>query len=144
MIVDNRPVQCLIDSGSEASIFPSKYVRQESIQRTNNSLRAANGSNIPVLGEAVVPIRVGGFRSDIKAISSDHIPEPMIGYDWLRDVGAVLDFGGNRLMLNGRWYILQSKVFTGWVRRIVVQADTQVPNFCECNVEAKMEFSKLA
>jgi predicted aspartyl protease len=101
MIVDNRPVQCLIDSGSEASILPSKYVRQESIQRTNNSLRAANGSNIPVLGEAVVPIRVGGFRSDIKAIISDHIPEPMIGNDWLRDVGAVLDFGGNHLMLNG-------------------------------------------
>ena len=84
-----------------------------------------------------------GHASTIKAIVSDHVPEPMIGYDWLRDVGAIFDFGSNSLSLNGKSFKLRSKPFTGWVRRVVVERDTHIPSHCEYNVSARVEFSKL-
>ena len=68
----------------------------------------------------------------------------MLGFDWLRDVDAHLSFGKPMLTIRGRQYKLQSKPFTGWVRRVVVQSDVSVPNRCEYDIEAKVEFSKLA
>ena len=145
LFVDGEPVQCLIDSGSEASIFPLRCVREEWLRNTRNSLRAANGGGIPVAGEADVPVVLpGGFRSTIKAIVSDHVPEPMLGFDWLRDVDAHLSFGKPALTIQGRRYRLQAKPFSGWVRRVVVQSDVNVPNRCEYDIDAKVEFSKLA
>ena len=114
------------------------------MQQTSNLLRAANGSAIPVLGEAIVPVTIAGAKYRVRAVISDHIPEPMVGYDFLSEIGAVLDFGKNCLMLDGHSLSLTSKPFTEWIRRVVVQQDIRLPNRHECNVSTKVEFSKLA
>jgi len=67
----------------------------------------------------------------------------MFGYDWFRDNGAVLDFANQKLIVHGRYHDLQPKPFSGWVRRIVVERDTQIPNRCECDVKTKVELSEL-
>ena len=142
--VDGRTVQCLIDSGAETSIFPTICIRDEWLRKTTNTLRAANGSEIPVRGEASVPVTIAGLKGIVKAIVSDHVPEPMLGYDWLAETGAILDFKKLCIVLEGQSFPLRSKLFSGWIRRIVVQVDTQIPDRCECNMKGKVEFSKLA
>ena len=91
----------------------------------------------------MVPISFPGFNGKVKAMVTEHVPEPMFGYDWFRDNGAVLDFANQKLMVNGHYHDLQPKPFSGWVRRIVVERDTQIPNRCECDVKTKVELSEL-
>ena len=47
------------------------------------------------------------------------------------------------MIINGQSYKLHSKPAAGWIRRVVVQMDTQVPNFREGNVLTKVEYSRL-
>mgnify|MGYP003389980841 FL=1 len=138
------PVQCLIDSGAETSIFPASYVDPRLVRKTKNSLRAANGTVIPVVGEAEIPVEIAGVRSKVRVIVSDHVPEPMIGHDWLEKEGAMVDFGGRWLVLHGTRCKLQAKPFSGWIRRVVVATDVQVPRRCEYNLSTKVEYSRLA
>ncbi len=77
--IEGRPVQCLIDTGSDTSIFPLKEIRPEWLRKTHHTLRAANGALIPVKGEADVPISLPGLRSTVKAIITEHVSEPMVG-----------------------------------------------------------------
>ena len=142
--IEGKPIQCLVDSGAETSIFPLDCIEPEWLRPTTNTLKAANGSEIPVNGEALVPITLPGFKCNVKAIISEHVPEPMLGYDWLRDVGALVDFGRRCLIVNNRRYRLYSRSFTGWIRRIVVQHDVQIPDRCEYDVSTKVEFSRFA
>ena len=51
--IDGRLVQCLVDTGSETSVFPFKVIRPEWLRPTRHTLRAANGTMIPVKGEAI-------------------------------------------------------------------------------------------
>ena len=74
-------------------------------------------------GEADVPISLPGLRSVVKAIITEHVAEPMIGYDWMRGVGALLDCRTQRLILNRRGYKLHSRPGNGWARRVTVQGE---------------------
>jgi len=70
-----------IDTGSATSIFPSEVIQPEWLQETRHILRAANRTMIPVEGEEDVPISLPGFRSTVKAIISDRVAEPVLGYN---------------------------------------------------------------
>ena len=131
-------VQCLVDSGADTSIFPASYVNPSLVRRTRNTLRAANGTLIAAIGEAEIPVEISGVKSKIRVIVSDHVPEPMIGLDWLEKEEVMVDFGGKWLVLHGKRCKLLSKPFSGWVRRVVVEADVQIPQRCEYNLSTKV------
>ena len=140
--VDGRSVQCLVDTGSETSVFPFKVIRPEWLRPTRHTLRAANGTMIPVKGEADIPISLPGLRSTVKAVISEYISEPMLGYDWMRDVGALLDCARQRLILDGHEHRLRSRPAGNWVRRVVVQEDICIPDHCEYDVSTRVELRR--
>ena len=66
----------------------------------------------------------------------------MIGFDWMRDVGALLDCGRQKVILDDREYKLRSRPAVGWVRRVVVQQDICIPDRCEYDVSTKVELRR--
>ena len=54
---------CLLDTGSEISIFPERVVDPSLIKDTNKALKAANGTEIPILGQATLSFKVGKYIS---------------------------------------------------------------------------------
>ena len=58
-------VDCLLDSGSEVSIFPRDLVPPRCIRATGSTLIAANGVSIPILGEAFLPLSIRRFSTTI-------------------------------------------------------------------------------
>ena len=62
------------------------------IVRTSQTLKAANGTVIPVLGEASVKLKIGLFETSIHGLVSEHIIEVMLGIDWLTSNRIVWEF----------------------------------------------------
>ena len=62
VMIDGRATQCLLDSGSEISVFPSKFIPPGGMKETCRRFRAANGTEIPVRGEVEVPVEIAGFK----------------------------------------------------------------------------------
>ena len=91
---------CLIDSGAEVSIFPVRCVQKEWLQETDEWVQDVNRNEVSVVGKVVVPVQMPGFEGTVRAVVSDSVCEPILGFDWLRDSGGVLDLGDNRLRLN--------------------------------------------
>jgi hypothetical protein len=92
-IVNGLKTDCLLDTGSEISLLPASMVSPGQLRNTLQTLSAANGTSIPVLGEAIVPIKLGNFSTTVKGLVSAHIVEVMLGIDWLTASAAVWDFG---------------------------------------------------
>ena len=73
----------LLDSGSEVSVVPRHLVENCQLEPTTQTLKAANGSPIPVLGEVTVLFSTPKFKSEVTALVTDHVAEPMLGANWL-------------------------------------------------------------
>lgn len=104
--IDGRAQDCLLDTGSEVSLLPASLVRSELLRPTTQTLKAANGTEIGVLGEATLPFKTQFFSSTITGLVSDHVAEIMLGVDWLTQNNAVWDFQGAQVRLGGRDHLL--------------------------------------
>ena len=65
-----KDYDCLLDTGSEVSLLPAVLVDKSYITRTSQTLKAANGTTIPILGEVAMPIRVGQFETTVNGLVS--------------------------------------------------------------------------
>lgn len=52
----------LLDTGSEVCLLPEYVVHSNCIRKTRRSLKAANGTRIPILGEVTLPLSIGQCR----------------------------------------------------------------------------------
>ena len=134
---------CLLDSGAEASIMPGKVAVGLQLRSTSKKLKAANGTEIKVKGEATFPLIIGNYRTTIQAIVSDHVAEPMLGFDWMLEQKVGMDFGNGKIRIGGRNFPMIAKRATGYCRRVVLQADVVIPDFHEQNVAARVEYSRI-
>ena len=101
-----KDYDCLLDTGSEVSLLPAVLVDKSYITRTSQTLKAANGTTIPILGDVAMPIRVGQFETTVNGLVSEHVSEVMLGIDWLTTNGAVWDFDKSQICIGGRSYRL--------------------------------------
>jgi len=125
----------LLDTGSEASLLPASIVDPASIIRTTQTLKAANGTIIPVLGKVTMKMKIGEIETRVSGLVSEHIIEVMLGIDWLTTNGVVWDFDGSRISVGGRICRLYARSGDSkWCRRVALQADTVVPPRSEMNV----------
>ena len=111
-VVGTTECDCLLDTGSEASLLPAAMVDPSVIVRTSQTLKAANGTIIPILGEASVKMKIGLFETTISGLVSEHISEVMLGIDWLTSNGVIWEFE------RSRWKIL-TPVCEIWRYRVV-------------------------
>ena len=88
--VGGRQFDCLLDTGSEATILPASAVNRELIRPTSHLLTAANGADVPLLGEITLPLQIGKYRTTIKGSYQAY----QRSYDWSRlDDGKSSDLG---------------------------------------------------
>ena len=81
-------VPCLMDNGCEITMVPRRLVQRHGIPVTPTEQRiyAANGSEIELSGEAMIPFVLNDRRMDTFAVVSPDVEEVMIGSDWLEAV----------------------------------------------------------
>jgi len=109
------------------------------VKRTGQTLKAANGTPIPITGQVKLRLSLGGFSTCIEALVSPHVIEPMLGIDFLVKNQVVWDFAQSTITINGISHVLRSRVNKlRWCRRVVVQEDTIVPARSETVLSNKM------
>jgi hypothetical protein len=112
------------------------------VTRTSHTLRAANGTTIPVLGGATVPLHVGHSSTMVTGLMSDHIAEVMLGIDWLEENRVIWDFHNEAIWMSGEDLKLQSaKKEQRWCRRTILQKQVTVPPRSRMDLPAKVIFN---
>ena len=115
----------------------------------NHTLRAANGTEIKILGEATLPIVIinhGMTRltSTVNGRVSDHVSEGLLGIDWLIESNALWNLQDSSVSLGGYKHKLNARPRGhSCCRRIVVQADTEVPPRSQQNLGCTVVFHSI-
>jgi len=143
-VLNNKVCDCLLDTGSDVCLLPESLVDLSCIQKTNRTLKAANGTPISTLGETTMILRVGDIDTKITGLVSNHVIEPMIGIDWLTANAVVWDFMQSSIRIGGQSFLLHSRADKkSWCRRVILQENVVVPARSEINVPTQVVFQKL-
>jgi len=76
---------CLLDTGSEVSVIPARYVPTNVIPPAVRSLNAANGSSIPVTGETNLLLDLRDQTLRVPCLVSEHVDEILLGLTFLEE-----------------------------------------------------------
>jgi len=127
--IGGQACSCLLDTGSEVSILPARFITTEIINpNTTQTLTAANGSEIELLGEARVNIELEpGFVVSTLFLVSEYVDEAMLGLDWLTEMQADWQFARRTVTIYGRVYKLLASRPTWKIRRVVLQEAAIIP-----------------
>jgi len=142
--IGHRVYDCLLDTGSEVCLFPKHIVDSTMVRKTKRTLKAANGTAIPILGEVDLPVNIGQYATRITGLVSEHVSEPMLGIDFLVENKAVWDFDKSIIWIANKSYLLRSRPDKRrWCRRVVLQEDVVIPARSEAIVPTKVQFRRL-
>jgi len=130
---------CVLDTGSEATIIPALIVERRNIVKMSHVLTAANGTSSPVLGEITVPIRKGNYETVMTDLVTEHVFEVMLEIDWLTENQAMWEFVHSQICIGNQCY--QLRVQTGnrqWCRRVMLQEDVVIPARSEMDLPTRI------
>ena len=65
LCVNGRNCECLLDTGSDITLIPTKYVQNIEVKDTSHALKAANGTEIAVTGEVCLSFALGKYEEVI-------------------------------------------------------------------------------
>ena len=82
-------------------MLPASAVRREDIRPTTQTLKAANGTEIGVLGQATVSFQTHSFTSTVTGLVSNHVAEVVLGVDWLTENKVTWNFQEATVRLGG-------------------------------------------
>ena len=143
--VGRRVYDCLLDTGSEVCLFPDHIIDSVAVKKTNRTLKAANGTIIPILGEVTLPVIIGQYKTQVTGLVSRHVSEPMLGIDFLVDNKAVWDFDQSTICIGNSWYMLRTRAKKQqWCRRCVLQDNIVIPARSEAVVPTQIQFQRLS
>lgn len=138
-------VQCLVDSGCDHSVLPRKRAITATLSPSNMELIAANGTQIPVIGEIRLEFTVNGgnvpFYADFLVTYS--VDECILGYDWLKRNSCQWHFDQAILVIAGVPLKLKHRPSRVNVRRIYAREAVSVPANSRANVPVRMPFLSL-
>jgi hypothetical protein len=135
---------CLLDSGSEVSVVPSRYVHTDELKPSVQILNAANGTAIRVLGEVDINLELGSQQISVPCLVSEHVDEILLGLSFLEQNACIWDFAKHSILVGGKQYKLFAHRSTFGVKRVVLQDDTTLQPRCQQAVLAKTVYSSLA
>jgi len=104
---------CLLDTGSQTTIIPASFVNPQYLVRTTQTLTAANGTSIPKLGKVTLQMKIGKYITSVHGLVSEHVPEVMIGIDWMSDNHVVRERGTSLIRIGEHSFNLKSKPYEG-------------------------------
>jgi hypothetical protein len=132
---------CLLDTGSEVTLIPSKLVGNIPVQPSSQKLLAANGTKINVVGLLNLEAEGDSHKFTITGFVSDHVVEVILGIDFLQGQKALWCFEGAEIILNGHRHKLFPKKPVIWSRRVVAADRVTVPGRSECLIPSYVVFS---
>jgi len=142
--VGKHVCDCLLDTGSDITLIPANMVKQEDVRPTLQTLSAANGTEIPVLGEVSLPFCIGHFKGVVSGLVSKHIAEVMLGIDWMTDNAVTWEFERSRIKIGKSYYRLKCRSNVGsWCRRVVLQGDVIIPSRSEVDLTTNIVVRRL-
>ena len=94
IIERNSGLECVVDTGAEVTLWVPGNRR---IPSGNFGLRAANQTPIQTFGKAFIPLNFGFKHFTWSCILAD-VPRPLIGADFLRRHGLLVDVANRRLI----------------------------------------------
>jgi len=139
-----RKTVALLDTGCDTSIIGSRLLPEHvQLQASEAQLLAANGTQIPLLGELEVKLQVAGRKySALVAVTAD-VDEFILGIDFLTAEACQWDFGGGRVLLGNSWVRLQKRDSRSQVRRIYVAEDCCVSPGMQTDVPVSVTWPHL-
>ena len=137
------PWDCLLDTGCEHSVIPKKMIGRARIDDSNEKLYAANGTVIGTLGTVDIVLHLNGMPLNVHALVTEHISEPMLGVDWLKENGCSWNFVNDTIAIQGQAYPLISRAPRRWCRRIVIERRAEVPAESQSFVCGRVEMDSL-
>ena len=93
---------CLLDTGSDVTLFPHALVRGLPLDQCVVDLSAANGTSISILGAGTVTAKLQGRDIKIDGLVTDHVDEVILGLDWLQAKEADWNFRTGKLTVHGQ------------------------------------------
>lgn len=133
--VRGKSVRALIDSGSQMSLVPARLVRPKDMVPSNQSLSAANGTPIRVLGETTLRCEAGDYQFETPCLVTAQINELILGLDLLETQKVQWNFGEQWLRIQDHTFSLLSQQRSGQCRKIAMARDVDVPARCELDVD---------
>jgi len=140
MELQGRCVPCLLDTGCDITLVPRDVIDRVpdlEIRRTKHRMWAANGTEIQLDGEAVIPFVMDGHRLHTEALVSPDIEETMIGSEWMQAQRCLWDFHGSQLYIDGQPAVMLSQRRKLRCRRLYADQDTVVPARQQIEVPAR-------
>ena len=92
----------LVDSGADISVFPLTFLERGSVSlrpRPGQRLRAANGTYIDTFGTRTLQLSLQGFNIS-HSFRIARVAQPILGADFFRQHGILIDVKGSCLRLN--------------------------------------------
>ena len=130
----------LLDTGCDISILPEKWIGNRHLRPSDRKIFAANQTEVEVLGELDVDLRIGGEKFQFPMLVSDQVTEVMLSYGWLHHYEVIWEFKTKLVEINGRNYMTMDREEVGWVRKLTVERDTTIPPRSEALVNGMMVY----
>ena len=92
MKLSGKRYPAMLDTGSEVTLLPKRLADLSKVRYSTRKLRAANGTNITLIGEWDTVVEIGHLMVPVHFIVSDQIKETIIGVDWMRLNRCVISF----------------------------------------------------
>jgi hypothetical protein len=127
----------ILDTGSWYSVCPRKYINR-SLQPTNISLIAAEGSKISVCGRVRLTFYVDGIPLCDNFVVSDAVDEILLGQNWLCENKCILNFADSIIGIRGREFRLKHRKLSRNVRRVIASESVLVEANSTSHVPVKL------
>jgi len=99
--IGGKQYKCHLDTGCNHRVIPRKLIPKAHMQPTSVRVSAANGTEIPILGQVRLGFLVQNLDMAADLLLADDIDELILGYDWLLLQGVDWNFRQCQLVLHG-------------------------------------------
>ena len=137
--LNGQDQRCLLDSGCDVTLLPASCVRSCQLRPTDKKVKAANGTEIALLGEVEVILQIGHLKIPTFALVTENIAEPLIGYDWLAKNKVFWGFGVGKILIQDEIFpLIESQDETNTAYRVILQEDVTLAKFSESIIPAQI------
>ena len=96
----------LFDTGSDVTLLPASVVRVLALRPSKTKPLAVNGTNIPILDQATVNVKLSGKKIQFTDLTTQHVDELLLGLALLQEQNAIWKFDSGELLIGERKYQL--------------------------------------
>src|SRR5678815_4982742 len=100
------------------SLIPASLVHTKDLVRSKQTLKAANGTAIKVLGEVKVRCEVAETNFVLPCLATEQLSEMIIGLEWLEQQKAIWNFSERWIRLQDREFPLYSLPRSSMCRKV--------------------------